>query len=86
MCSTSTYSSAILFSPRITVYLLCFGLYRILLLLGHPEAEAFMVFQHWAHFCWHCQGPRSLSDHRGSQPVLFLPGLRACAGHSSDKP
>ena len=27
MCSTSTYSSAILFSPRIAVYLLCFGLY-----------------------------------------------------------
>ena len=86
MYSMSTYSSAILFPPRLAFYLLCFGLYQILLLLGHPEAEAFVVFQHWAHFCWHCQGPRSLRDHRGSQPVLFLPGLRACAGHSSDKP
>ena len=83
MYSTYPYSFAILFSPRIASYLLCFGLYQILLFPGHPEAEAFMVLQHWAHFCWHCWEPRSLRDHRVSQPILFLPGLRACAGYSS---
>lgn len=53
---------------------------------GHSAAEALVVFQHWAHFCWSYQGPENLRGRRFPVHMLFLPGLGARAGHSSDKP